>query len=333
MTSSGIPLDSANVLSTSLECMLYGFSALMFMGTVWALTYKCRIQDVNRPIAVVAILLFMISTAHIVVDIIRAEDGLVKYRDTFPGGPAGFFGDITQKSYAIKHALYLLQTLLADGVVIYRCYVVWQSVWVIIAPSMLWCGSVVTGVAANYFISQASSSEVIFAKPLGQWITAFVILTMTTNFLSSGLLAYRIWKIERDCSPIRATKSTMMPIVRVLMDAAVLYSVTLVTTLICFLCSNNGQLVLVDLAVPIMSIAFYMVLIRIAIARHTRSYPSTVPGGKTSEMEQGKLQPLQAHICQLTLKDGISSYGIGSEDRPSTCNAEPRSMEKAPCKM
>jgi hypothetical protein len=42
----------------------------------------------------------------------------VTYRDTFPGGPVGFFGDITQKSYATKHALYLLQTLLADGVVV-----------------------------------------------------------------------------------------------------------------------------------------------------------------------------------------------------------------------
>ncbi|KAG1752151.1 hypothetical protein EDB19DRAFT_1094483 [Suillus lakei] len=139
--------------------------------------------------------------------------------------------------------------------------------------------------------------------------------------MCTGLLAYRIWVIDRGSSTIRATKSTMMPIVRVLMDAAVLYSATLVTTLICFLCSNNGEMVLIDMAVPIMAIAFYMVLIRIAITRQTRSYLSTVP--PASEMEQGKLRPLQAHsICQLTLKDGISSYGIGSEDRPSTCNAE-----------
>jgi hypothetical protein len=40
-----------------------GFSVLMFLGTVWALTHKCRMQDVNRPISVVAIMLFLISTA------------------------------------------------------------------------------------------------------------------------------------------------------------------------------------------------------------------------------------------------------------------------------
>lgn len=35
----------------------------MFIGTVWALTYKRRMRDVNRPVAVVAVLLLLVSTA------------------------------------------------------------------------------------------------------------------------------------------------------------------------------------------------------------------------------------------------------------------------------
>lgn len=34
----------------------------MFMGTIWTFTYIQRIQDVNRPIAAVAILMFLLST-------------------------------------------------------------------------------------------------------------------------------------------------------------------------------------------------------------------------------------------------------------------------------
>jgi hypothetical protein len=55
---------------------------------------------------------------HVVLGIIRVEDGLVKYRNTYPGGPVAFFADISQETYVIKHALYILQTLLADGVVV-----------------------------------------------------------------------------------------------------------------------------------------------------------------------------------------------------------------------
>lgn len=34
----------------------------MFIGTIWALAYKQRMQDVSRPIIVVAILLLILST-------------------------------------------------------------------------------------------------------------------------------------------------------------------------------------------------------------------------------------------------------------------------------
>ncbi|KAG2111462.1 hypothetical protein DEU56DRAFT_896569 [Suillus clintonianus] len=329
MASRGIPLDAGALMSTVLEGILYGFSLLMFIGTIWALTYKRRIRDVNRPIAVVAILLLILSTAHMVVNTIRTEDGLVKYRDTFQGGPMAFFGDLTQQTFVIKHALYLLQTLLADGVVIYRCYVVWRSLWMIILPSIMWCTVAVTGVFATYNVSQdRSNSGNIFAKVLAQWITAFFASTIATNLLSSGLLAYRVWMIERNVSTIRTTKGTMMPMVRVLVDSAGLYSVVLSIILICFVCSNNGESVVVDMAMPIMSIAFYMVLIRLAINRNTRSYHSTSPRATTDAMEQERrrqicMAPLQVHISQCTQDDSTLAYKVGNEDQqPSIYKTE-----------
>ncbi|KAG2141893.1 hypothetical protein DEU56DRAFT_734031 [Suillus clintonianus] len=300
----GIPSDGAAVLSVSLEGILYGFSILMFTGTIWALTYNRRMQDVNRPITAVAILLLILSTAHIVVNIIRVQDGLVKYRDTFPGGPVAFFGDITQVTYVIKHALYMIQTLLADGVVIYRCYVVWKTVWVIIVPSVLWCGGAVTGVAAVYDLSQASRNPTdIFTTVVADWIKVFIISTLVTNLLSSGLLAYRIWMLERSISTVRTTKSSMMPIVRVLVDAAILYTAALVTRLIFFIYNNNGQEFLVDMITQIISIAFYMVLVRIPINEKTRMYHSIItkrPNTEQGNSRQRPTEPMSIRISQST---------------------------------
>ncbi|KAG1718235.1 hypothetical protein EDB19DRAFT_1888061 [Suillus lakei] len=267
------------------------------------------------------------SPKHIVVNIIRVQDGLVNYRDTFPGGPVAFFGDVTQRTYVIKHALYILQTLLADGVVIYRCYVVWQRVWVIILPSMLWCSVAVTGVSAVYSLSQASRNPAdIFTTMVAGWITAFIISTLATNLLSSGLLAYRIWMIERSVSTVRATNSSMMPIVHVLVDAAVLYSVALFTRLICFVYKNNGQEVLVDMVMPIISIAFYMVLVRIAINENTCSYLSIIPREANTEQgdsRQYPMKPMSIHISQFTHNDGTSTRETGDGDRSSKCEGEP----------
>lgn len=313
-------MDAGSLMAVVLTGILYGFSLLMFMGTMWSLTYKQHVQNISRPIVIVAIMLFLLSTAHIVVCIIRADDALIKYRDTFPGGPGAFFADVTQETYVIKYALYVLQTLLADGVVIYRCYVVCQSVRAIILPTILWCSVVVTGVHAVYGVSQSKSTTSIFAQELGTWVMAFLASTIVTNAFSSGLLAYRIWTIERSVARTRASrKGSTMPIVRVLVDAAVLYSVALLTALICFLFSNNGDYVMVDMVMPIISIAFYMVLIRIAINRN-HEYLSTIRMITATEqgyLEQHPMKPLQVHISQFTRSDSTSAYGIETEHQPS----------------
>jgi hypothetical protein len=307
-------LDTACLLAVALEGIVYGFSVLLFIGTIWSLAAKQRIQSVNRPIATVAILLFILSTAHMIVNIIRVEDGLVKYRDTYPGGPVAFFADPAQITLLILRGLYVLQTLLADGVVIYRCYIVWQSVYIIILPCMLWCSVAATGISVVYTYSQAASvSTDFFANVVGEitrWVTAFFASTMATNALSSGLLAYRIWTIERNVSAVRTTKSTMIPIIRMLVDAAVLYTVVLFIGLICFVTSNNGVEPVVDMIMPIIAIAFYMVLIRMAINRKNRSH---VPIG--TDQSGYPMQSLQVHVSQYTRSDG--TY-VANEDKPST---------------
>ncbi|KAG1827778.1 hypothetical protein EV424DRAFT_596629 [Suillus variegatus] len=303
-TDTGMPLDAAAIMSTVLEGILYGFSVLMFIGTIWTFTYKKRMRDVNRPIAAVAVFLFLLSTMHMVIDIIRVEDGLVKYRNTFPGGPAAFFADYTQETYVVKTTVILMQTLLADGVVVYRCYVVWQSVWVAILPCMMWCAIAVCGSYMVYDLSLASDAESVFTNQTGRWVAAFIVFTFATNLVSSGLLAYRIWTIERSVSTIR-TRRGIRPIVRVLVDAAALYSATTFSAIICFALSNNGTYVIGDLINPIISIAFYMVFIRIAINKDTQKFLSAVPGTVETDREIPLHYPMQT--LQIACRENDTS--------------------------
>lgn len=304
-STTGLPLDSANIMLTVLEGILYGFSVLMFIGTMWTFTYKQRIRDINRPVVVVATLLFVLSTAHMIVGIIRLEDGLTKYGVTFHGGPAGFFADVTQQTFATKNTIITLQTLLGDGVVIYRCYVVWQSIWIIILPCMMWCGVAAFGICMVYAQAPTTDAKNVFGNETGHWITAFLSLTLATNLLSSGLLAYRIWTIERNVSGAYTT-NIKMPILRVLIDAALLYSAALCASQVCFALSNNGFYVMGDLIVPVISIAFYMVFIRVSISKNVMEcLETTVCGGLNESDRRFSLRcPVQPSV-QIGHKDDI----------------------------
>ncbi|KAG2140175.1 hypothetical protein DEU56DRAFT_735068 [Suillus clintonianus] len=309
---SGIPLDTAAIMSSVLEGILYGFSVLMFIGFVWTFTDKKSVRDVNRPIAAVAALLLVLSTAHIVIGIIHLEAGLVQYRDTYPGGPMAFFADFHRGTFVAKNAIYTLQTLLGDGVVIYRCYVVWQSVWIIILPCIMWCGVGAFGVCSVYYFSQATTSDIenFFNSEPGHWVATFLAFTLATNVLSTGLLAYRIWMIEREVSAVCATR-TKVPILRVLIDAAILYSAALCSSLMCFAFGNNGLYVMGDMSVPIVSITFYMVFIRIATNRNNQHYIPAVSGGTTdterSNSRQYPMQPLHGAYKQTDVSFMVDS--------------------------
>ncbi|KAH7924281.1 hypothetical protein BV22DRAFT_518142 [Leucogyrophana mollusca] len=333
----GIPLDTAAIVSTVLEGIIYGFSVLMFIGTLWALMQRRLSSGVNRRMTSVACLLLFFSTAHMVIDIIRTQEGLVRYRDTFKSptlsGPVGFFSDVAQWSFVYKNMLYMLQTLVGDGVVIYRCYVVWQSWYIIVVPVLLWGSVATTGIGSVYSISRATTNqENIFAPGTGPWITAFLAATLFTNIFSTSLLAYRIWAVGRQVSNLQSRKSVLSPVLRIILDAGVLYSISLLAALLCFVAKNRGHYVLLDMIMPIISITFYMVIIRITMAKSasqgaiqgTSGFTprfSTMSRGRTFEDQQRyPLKPMEVHITQLTETNG---EGLLKDEGASPTSASP----------
>jgi hypothetical protein len=132
------------------------------------------------------------------------------------------------------------------------------------------------------------------------WITAFLAFTLVSYLFSSGLVIYRIWTIERKASAVRTTKRKM-PILRVLVDATVLYSVALCPFIIIFYTYSSAVFyVMGDMLVQVISIVFYMVFIRVAIGKHAQDR-------ETSERER-----------MTTLQFRISHLESGSEENVSS---------------
>ncbi|TFY72988.1 hypothetical protein EVG20_g32 [Dentipellis fragilis] len=308
-----LPLDKAGIVSTTLEGILYGFSVFMYGVTLWVLLFRRSTNKVNRPMVTVATMLFVFSTMVSTTTVIDrvAEHGLVDNREFVPGGPPIWFSNPSDFTFVFKSAIYTFQTVTGDGVVIYRCYKVWQDVRVIIFPIIMLCGVITTGVGSVWACSQAKPSGAgIFAKETGQWITAFYSSTLSTNFICTMILASRIWQMNSRVTRKvpGAARSSLMPVVFIIVDAGILYSAALLSALICFVTKSNGQYVVLDMIMPIISIAFYMVIVRVGIAeasgtpshggessgRANLNYPNTPRGGNYA------MHPLEVHITQLT---------------------------------
>ncbi|KAG2106880.1 hypothetical protein BD769DRAFT_1393058 [Suillus cothurnatus] len=118
-STTGLLLDSADIMSTVLEGILYG---------------ECCI--------------------------IHLEDGLVKYGNTFPDRPAGFFADVTEQTFLIKNTFT-------------------NSAW-------RWSGAL--GICMVYAQAPSTNARNVFGNKTGHWIVTFLSLTLASNLLSSEFI-------------------------------------------------------------------------------------------------------------------------------------------------
>jgi hypothetical protein len=85
---------------------------------------------------------------------------------------------------------------------------------------------------------------------LTSWITSLFSASLATNFVATGLLALRIWYLYRETSrypnPI-SDNPVFYRLFRVLVDSGVLYSMTLLITLVLFVLDSNAQFIMVDI--------------------------------------------------------------------------------------
>lgn len=276
----GPPLDTAAIISTTIEGILYGFSVLMFCLTLWVLVRGKKFSEVNHAMFTVAWLLFIFSTIHIGVDINRIYLGFVKFRDTI--GPVNYFQDVSQQTFVFKNAIYSFQTAVGDGVVLYRAYAVWRSPWPVLLPFLVYCGVIASSIGSVYTVSITTPQSAIFFARAGQWITAFYASTFSCNLLATITLAVRLWWIERKASHFKGNRSTLWPIFLIVIDSGLLYSLTLFSALMCFVTNSNAQYIVLDFVTPIISISFYGVILRVALVQASREKASGPISNPTS---------------------------------------------------
>ncbi|KAI8973136.1 hypothetical protein BD414DRAFT_540035 [Trametes punicea] len=171
--------------------------------------------------------------------------------------------DVSEKTFVTKSCLYCLQTLILDGIVILRTYVVWGSRLVIIVPVIGYCGLVAATIGSNIALATASShSGDIFAVQTGRWITAVYSLTLGTNLSST--------RYSRICTVSLRHERPAHPVLRAIVESGAIYSMAITAGLVTFLTHSNGVYVVLDMLSPIISIVFNMIIVRIGLASDRR---------------------------------------------------------------
>ncbi|KAF9270697.1 hypothetical protein L218DRAFT_51479 [Marasmius fiardii PR-910] len=266
-----IPLDVAGVLSVWFETLLYGIYTCLFLSSFYMTLRKGMLHTRPSKIFFVATIVMWINcTAHVAVNLYRLLRGYVYLRETV--GPTNYFIDLGRPDNVTHGVLNALMTWMGDSLVIYRCYLVWDNnIWIIIVPVILLIVSIISNCVALYMFTKVPLGT-IFGPALVHWMNTIYATAFAQNGLTSSLIAYRIWKQEKNAwrAGIRAqgSGSSLIPVARIVVESAAGYMALLLCLIVLYALNHNGQFVMQEASPPAVGIVFCTISVRISM----RSY-------------------------------------------------------------
>ncbi|KAF8511823.1 hypothetical protein BU17DRAFT_96882 [Hysterangium stoloniferum] len=153
-----------------------------------------------------------VSAVYNFVCLDRIIEGFWRHID---GTPTRYFSDVDQPAKFAEASIWIVQALVGDSFLTYRCWVVWGRRWpIIIAPVIFLLTTLGLGIwlEVNYSRVTLSMENVNpqLTKRLLGWEAGLVALTFFQNLFITGLIAFKLWRRHNELQEaIPTTRSAL----------------------------------------------------------------------------------------------------------------------------
>lgn len=238
-----ISVASASFIALLVETMLYGAYAVLYSICMHILLNPHRMARSARSRSLVSIIgasaLFLVSTLHLAIMLLSGVRAFLQGRNAEVS-----YSEIFQPSNVVELSLYITVSALADVVLIYRCYIIWDCNWKIIAlPCAISGASTVCAYISAGRLTLAKPGDDLFIPQIAPWLRAAGVLTMVTNIAVTAMIAGRIWWMSRDVRKVlpRHHHAKYNKAIAAIIESGGIYSFTLLIANILIISETQGQ--------------------------------------------------------------------------------------------
>lgn len=294
------------------ETFLYGLYAVLFTICTYVLLH--RNKTLHWVLLVSAIMMFSLATTDIVYTY------YILFGKLFKGG-------LTFTDLRPKYWFYVTNNAIADSLLLYRCFVVWEfKKRVAILPVLILLG--VTGCG---YVLEGSSSK-FFDKSY-----IYLVMTFGLNVTLTGLTAGRIWWLKRKAHLIlnNGLLQRYNATITILIESGFLYSVYIILDLA--LRNTNIVNTILDAGlIQVVGIMPTLIIVQVSLERavhdieaqdttvqqeaskraSTKSYPENVHRMSYPEkMHCARARESQTHWHFASSETFVVQYEAGTEPR------------------
>ncbi|KAK7688220.1 hypothetical protein QCA50_008590 [Cerrena zonata] len=281
--------------SGNVGAMAYGVHMAIFVTTLYHILYN------NRKIwwqFMLIVSLFALGTINISCNLNFNQKAWIDNRN-YPEGPIGYL----QNEQAIPvdtigNAAGCITTFLADGFLLYRCFLVWNDrPWVLILPSLAYIASTVMSVLT--VVAAARPGSTLWAKTTLKVSVPYWGLTMALNITLSLLLILRLLSMQRTLRQVLGEDYARVyaKIVSMSVESALPYALVSFIFIVLYGIQNNAYVLFIPLLVQVQCIAPELIILQVARGK--------------AWSETSRQRTRQVEIS--TVLDVVGSSGFGTE--------------------
>ncbi|KLO13649.1 hypothetical protein SCHPADRAFT_915187 [Schizopora paradoxa] len=243
----------------------YGIHLTLFVQCFQLLCQRRRDRQRNWGLLLYICIIFSLGTVGFGGQIKFNEMTFIQDRD-FPGGPLGFnFGEYNAPANLMTTAAFVILNWFADGLLIYRLYMIWNNnLYVAALPILTLLGSFTVSVLLLFQLTQPGASlwtRVAISFGIPYWSISISLNVIVTLLIVARLLYMR--RVTRIAlTPEHA--STYTSIVAILIESAALYSTVGLIFVISYARNSMVQNVLLPVLGHIQAVSPLLIILRVA---------------------------------------------------------------------
>ncbi|EPQ61254.1 hypothetical protein GLOTRDRAFT_124981 [Gloeophyllum trabeum ATCC 11539] len=355
-----VPIDEAHALATWLSSIFLGALIVLYCACVWVLVYKAdRMGPVNMPMLFAATAMTVVAMVHNAVSVQRNVQAFFGHVD---GNAVKYFILSSNFPNLFQSTLFVIQVLIGDSMLIYRCYIVYRRDWRIVVPPILMFLGTVGELSKFTAVSEFSvvdartvTNETYFGSDVQPWSTGMKVVSMVQNIFCSFAIALRIWWIGRHGGSKVYWRS-----IELILESGIIYFLVVLILLILNITKQNTYAILYYVLVPVIGIIFTGIIIRVGLRESsTVNYDSTSIAADpnpalritfadptTSDTFYPGVHGPKARRTKRVVRKEVSTSSMGSHLSPQSSFAEkddhddsheeaiavePREEDRAPC--
>ncbi|KAI0047561.1 hypothetical protein FA95DRAFT_1679003 [Auriscalpium vulgare] len=222
------------------DVYLYGIYSLLCTFTLFILfssSRKIKGNVTNKCLVGATLVMYLVSTANVVlhaVDYLYCLALVDPVDNPMPKSANVYIA--TQFFYVLSYSISTVNFIFGDAIVVWRLWVIWMHSWrITIGPLiLLFCTSAVVVAQIVTTVLSLSDTRAVSTDPgdpghfmPSKLFFASLVLTLCTNGVATGLIAYRTWIHHRSSQAVhtRLGRDRALAVLLLLVESGALYCV------------------------------------------------------------------------------------------------------------